>query len=731
MKKSLISILSLFLILFSFSCSFLTNNSGSFSINLPSQNISRANTESIDPELPQVYTVRILTQSGKTIREITGNAGSPILIENLRPGKILVSVEGRGPHFGYAGQDYAEIKTGETTSKVIKLDRNLLPVYVSSINGSNIVKGTAPEYGDGSEAHPFATLDMAVFQIADYGKKINPDNPQGVIFLQGSFNEKIDTQGCNITFYKNPKATEAKITIPKDGVSGQIFNSNTVEFLDITFENSNITVDGGCTFKIGGGTKFTGTSVITLQDSDVDNAVITISQPLTSEKVADLTFTGTQTSEATIIKGINSNIKLENEYSKFNIISNEAKFEYKINNSGKLIVIEYKGIDEAVTQITSSGSNNLDLNVLITDQDASPTEMGRLATAIIGKAGGTVSLNLKAPNLTEIPENWLKNNDLGTARLKSIILPNNIKTIGGHAFYKCTSLESINLDDITFLGDSAFEGCTKLKTIGTFNTGLTNILIFAFKNCTSLTGTINIPGTVARITEGAFQGCTGITNVIVNKGTVQLFSNIFMDCKNLQSISLPIGLSSISSGCFDNCTNLKELVIPDTVTDFLAVDKYDGSGNLTSGLSTSGVTTLTIPCNLAFGSSTSDTVSNSKITNLKIIPSTESTTITEYAYQKFTALKTVEMSGITKIGDYAFNGCTSLKTANIPASVTTIGSGAFRKCDALESVTFDDSGSSWDLQGSNPIATTVESPTENAKSLRETHVSDTWNKVKN
>ena len=54
----------------------------------------------------------------------------------------------------------------------------------------------------------------------------------------------------------------------------------------------------------------------------------------------------------------------------------------------------------------------------------------------------------------------------GCTSLKEITLPNSITSIGYCAFYGCTSLEEITLpDSIASIGDCAFSGCTYLKEI--------------------------------------------------------------------------------------------------------------------------------------------------------------------------------------------------------------------------------------------------------------------------
>ena len=68
--------------------------------------------------------------------------------------------------------------------------------------------------------------------------------------------------------------------------------------------------------------------------------------------------------------------------------------------------------------------------------------------------------------------------------LTSIDLPN-VTSIGNYTFYSCTSLTSIDLPNVTSIGDSAFSGCTSLTSIDLPK--VTSIGNYAFSSCSKLT----------------------------------------------------------------------------------------------------------------------------------------------------------------------------------------------------------------------------------------------------
>ena len=104
--------------------------------------------------------------------------------------------------------------------------------------------------------------------------------------------------------------------------------------------------------------------------------------------------------------------------------------------------------------------------------------------------------------------------------------------IGSNAFYKCSSLTSINIPErVTGIGNSAFNSCYSLTSIS-LPEGVTNIGSSAFNSCSSLTS-ISLPEGVTSIGSNAFNYCRSLTDIVI-KGTPSLadtsaFSNIYSD----------------------------------------------------------------------------------------------------------------------------------------------------------------------------------------------------------
>lgn len=92
--------------------------------------------------------------------------------------------------------------------------------------------------------------------------------------------------------------------------------------------------------------------------------------------------------------------------------------------------------------------------------------------------------------------------------LKSVVLPNTVKTINEKAFYGCSWLRSINLPlGLEVIGKSAFRYCESLTSI-TLPTSIKKIGRYAFSYCENLRS-INLPSGLEEI-DFAFHGCKNL-----------------------------------------------------------------------------------------------------------------------------------------------------------------------------------------------------------------------------
>ena len=114
--------------------------------------------------------------------------------------------------------------------------------------------------------------------------------------------------------------------------------------------------------------------------------------------------------------------------------------------------------------------------------------------------------------------------------------------------------DTIEGNPATSIGDSAFEGCDRLKSI-TIPDSVTSIGEGAFFNCSSLTS-ITIPDSVTSSGAYAFFGCSSLTSIAIPDSVTSIGVRAFAVCRNLTSITIPDSVTSIETYAFFGCSSL-------------------------------------------------------------------------------------------------------------------------------------------------------------------------------
>ncbi len=334
-------------------------------------------------------------------------------------------------------------------------------------------------------------------------------------------------------------------------------------------------------------------------------------------------------------------------------------------------------------------------------------------------SGSGAMTDWSSPN--SIP--W-KNN---ASNIKTVIINNDVTTVGANAFYNCNYLTSVTLsEDITTLGMRAFYGCSRLSSIALPDI-LKTIKSYAFTNCTALTS-ITLPSKMTTLAEEVFSGCTKLDCIEVDESNpvfssldgnlfnkaktklilyapgktadtyivpdtvTQIGTSAFYMCKNLKTVTLSDSVTTIENSSFDSCTGLTSISIPDSVKT-IGASAFTGCKKLASVSIGKGVTTIgsdifsgctKLSCietdenNPAFSSHDGNLFNKNK------------TELVQYATGKTENSYCIPVS-VTTIGNSAFKNCSSLNNITIPDSVTSIEAYAFAYCSSLNSITIPDS----------------------------------------
>lgn len=293
----------------------------------------------------------------------------------------------------------------------------------------------------------------------------------------------------------------------------------------------------------------------------------------------------------------------------------------------------------------------------------------------------------------------------GTAATGEVVIPSTINgapvvEIETRAFWENTAITAINLSKATNLktiGDSAF-----------YKTGITSL---------------TIPGNVETVGRWIVEGCSSLSRIILEEGVKNLSQSSFygaavksikipstiteipaycFEASAIESIELHDGIASIGDGAFMSCSKLKALTIPGSVKSIgqwiLQIGSWDNNGNWTTDSNASievvieeGATGLSnesfwgAPISLISIPSTITEIpelcfANSTVEEVETAGSIK--TIGNDAFLNCSDLTTFDLTGVEIIGDGAF-AHTGITSVYIPASVATVGYGAFENGETI------------------------------------------------
>ena len=276
-----------------------------------------------------------------------------------------------------------------------------------------------------------------------------------------------------------------------------------------------------------------------------------------------------------------------------------------------------------------------------------------------------------------IPEIAFSIDNNNVPRLYNLALPDNLKTIGGKAFYGQSLSGSLIIPEgVKEIGSGAFDGCINLTGTLSLPSTLEVIENFAFDLC-GFTCELLLPQNLNSLGFKAFCGCRGLYgNLILPDGLSKIGGYGFSDCRHLTGLKMSQNIKEIWEAAFSDCYELNgRLTLPEGL-------KYIGS-SVFRNCKFKG--TLILP--LTLKSVGDNAFSYNMFSGELKLPSS----LQELGSGAFACcsriIGTLEIpENITAIKEQAFSGCSSIEKLVLHSKMDVIQSGAFQDCFGLGSI---------------------------------------------
>ena len=275
----------------------------------------------------------------------------------------------------------------------------------------------------------------------------------------------------------------------------------------------------------------------------------------------------------------------------------------------------------------------------------------------------------KAKNLTgnvELPSTVYHNGtmykvtEVGPAAFEnlqftSLSIPATYLNIGDNAFYGCSSLKEVIIEDAV---EQIFLSSMSYKMASTFN------------GCPIAKVTIGRPVYASSYT--AFGGCP-IEELIVRGNLRAIPDKLGVGNSHLTKLDICSSVEEIPGSCFSGSTALETLHLPNV--RYIGNYAFSGCSSL---IEITGLNYLKFVGDYAF----------SDCSNLERIDFSSVIMISDRAFNKCISLQNFEIPNCSKIGACAFYGCTSLTRISYPEGFSQIADGAFFHCDNILEIVF-------------------------------------------
>ena len=266
----------------------------------------------------------------------------------------------------------------------------------------------------------------------------------------------------------------------------------------------------------------------------------------------------------------------------------------------------------------------------------------------------------------------------GCSALANVVIGNSVTSVGENAFFGCSALANVVIpNSVTRIDNSAFDGCLSLKDLriedgeSTLSLGYsapTGYVIGLFRNCPLETLYL---GRNLSYDNSPFRDIVTLESIVIGDNVTSIGSSAFSGCSSLASVEIPNSVTTIGSSAFSACGALANVVIPGSVTR-IDDDAFNGCVSLKELRIEDGESTLS----LGHGP---DWAGMFRDCPLEALYLGRNLSYDNNPFSNITTLESVVIGdSVTSIGGYAFSGCSSLASVVIGNSVTSIGENVFQ-----------------------------------------------------
>ena len=197
---------------------------------------------------------------------------------------------------------------------------------------------------------------------------------------------------------------------------------------------------------------------------------------------------------------------------------------------------------------------------------------------------------------------------------------------------------------------------------------------------------------VTGIGDYAFESCTNLTSITIPDSVTNIGEYAFQSCSNLTSITIPDSVTNIGQRAFLFCKSIKYITIPESVQDIgeyafygcKSLEKINAAAGNENYVSVNGILFSKDKTKIVCYPANKNDISYSIPSSVKVVGSG--------AFRDCSHLKSITIpNSVTTMEHHAFSNCTSLTSISIPDGIKTIEMGTFDYCKSLTSVRIPDS----------------------------------------